>query len=296
MKKKTFLTKLNLKLDVIEEQARTKILKEIEKEIDDLIKKGKEEKEAVKAVGSINELTEKILKEHKISAKYYRKKGSNNSKRDNKFEDFIDFIVLRVENFVNKITKQDSQKIIEIVIYILLLILAFFLLKIPFWFVEAIGVGFLSLIGPPIGSGLIGLWVILLQITYFIVVVFSLIMFIKRITKDDLINEQTKPNKKKKEVIAESIDETTKTNSNSSNLLNVLTIIFKIGIFILALPLIFSLFGFIIGLVITLGILIGMMINGVFLMGPILIIIGFLIIIGSVISLIFYLIFKGGLK
>ena len=70
MNKRDFLKSLEKKLSILDEQEIKDIINEYEDIIDQKVKDGKTEDEAVKEFGSIDELASEILKTYKLNSKY----------------------------------------------------------------------------------------------------------------------------------------------------------------------------------------------------------------------------------
>ncbi len=269
--KSSFLKKLEKGLNLIAKDEREKIIKKYEKEIDKLIKEGFKEKEAVSSLGNVDVLISKVLGEYKISSKYIKKMEDKKIRGlEAVINDFVELII----SFVNRFMEQDIKKIMEIFLYILIFIFTFWLLKIPFFIIEVIGIGFLRMFSYPLGLDLTRLWSFFISLIYLFLIIYTLVVIARRMEKGNI---KFSP----KEVLKE-----------QKKVSNVLLILIKIFALLGVIPLILLQLTFLI----ILGLLIGLMIKGVLILGPILIIFAFLIIIGSFINLVFTFIFsKGGL-
>ncbi|MDD3048528.1 MAG: hypothetical protein PHQ89_00865 [Bacilli bacterium] len=296
MTKEVFLEKLKKNINILEEKEQIKIINKYKNIIEEDIKSGKTEEESIKALGDINKLTKKILKEYKISNDYIEKNSNN-------FEDiisrFINYIVDGTKEFISKVEKKDFKAVTEIIIYILIAMFAFWILKIPFYIVELIGNGIFNLFVNPIGIGLSFLWSFIVNVCYILLVIWIIVIIFNKITKKDLKEEIIKKvnqTKEEKESVNEEVKEE-KIIKNKTKMksvpLEILYILIKVLVIIMILPLIFMQ----IGLFIALGAIIVLIAKGIILIGPLLMLIGFIIILGVVTSLIFYLTFsKGGNK
>ena len=70
MNKSSFISKLKKNLKILDENEVKDIVDEYSEIIDEKIKNGKTEEEAIKDFGDVNELCKEILKAYKINPKY----------------------------------------------------------------------------------------------------------------------------------------------------------------------------------------------------------------------------------
>ena len=73
MNKKSFIKKLKNNLSILEESEVNDIIEEYSNNIDEKIKNGKSEEEAIKDFGDIDELSKEILKTYKINPKFVKR-------------------------------------------------------------------------------------------------------------------------------------------------------------------------------------------------------------------------------
>ena len=194
MNKKEFISELKSKLSILKKEEVNDIVNEYSEHIEEKIKSGKSEKEAIEEFGDIDELVSGILDAYKIDKEYYKK----TSILDNIAED-----IKEVFNKIIKIISNGSSKeIIKLLAYILVTILICYILKLPFYIIET----FVNklFIGLPIS-----VYNVLSRcnsiIIYMIYIIFVFIVFIK-VLKEKVINNFT---------IKESVSSKTKTKKNT---------------------------------------------------------------------------------
>ena len=127
MNKKSFIKKLKNNLNVLEESEVKDIIEEYSDIIDEKIKDGKTEEEAIKDFGDINELSKEILKAYKINPKFIE---DDEPEFRQDFEKTIKKGAKKLSNFtksvVDDIKKHDNitlEFICEIVIKIIILLI-----------------------------------------------------------------------------------------------------------------------------------------------------------------------------
>ncbi len=194
MNKKEFISELKSKLSILKKEEVNDIVNEYSEHIEEKIKSGKSEKEAIEEFGDIDELVSGILDAYKIDKEYYKK----TSILDNIAED-----TKEVFNKIIKIISNGSSKeIIKLLAYILITILICYILKLPFYIMET----FVNklFIGLPVS-----VYNILSRcnsiIIYMIYIIFVFIVFIK-VLKEKVINNF---------MIKESVSSKTKTKKSS---------------------------------------------------------------------------------
>lgn len=194
MNKKEFISELKSKLSILKKEEVNDIVNEYSEHIEEKIKSGKSEKEAIEEFGDIDELVSGILDAYKIDKEYYKK----TSILDNIAED-----TKEVFNKIIKIISNGSSKeIIKLLAYILVTILICYILKLPFYIIET----FVNklFIGLPVS-----VYNILSRcnsiIIYMIYIIFVFIVFIK-VLKEKVINNF---------MIKESVSSKTKTKKSS---------------------------------------------------------------------------------
>ena len=269
MNKKTFIKKLKNNLSVLDENEVKDIIEEYTDIIDEKIKDGKSEEEAIKDFGDINELSKEILKAYKINPKFIETKEpelrqdfeQTIKKGAKKLSDFT-------KNIVDDVKKQDNitlEFICEIIIKIIILIVICAVLTIPFWLLLRLGHAIFNIAFFPLDIILNVIWGILVWILYFVVCVIIVItMFKNNFKGENSKEEQKKRTAKNNEEISLKkikIEETdTEENkkkkkkeqvkSSSNNVLAIIKVCIKVLVFIFfILPIIFIIVGLIFAIV-----------------------------------------------
>lgn len=251
MTKEKFLKSLEKKLNVLSEEEKNDIIAEYQDIIDEKIKHGKTEEEAIKEFGDINELSKEILSAYKINPEY-----SDNDKNKNVLDDCEDLIKKGAkkltevtEEVANNIKTSNvdftMEKVFELVIKFVIVLLLLAVLKIPFYIISEIGEGIFNIGFAPFNHITTSIWKLLVEIVYLalcILIIFTLInKWIKENTKE--IKEESKEYKKD-----DNIEPKKKVKNNSIK--NLILIIIKIFVCITILfPLLFSIVGMIFALV-----------------------------------------------
>ena len=233
MNKNSFINKLKKNLKILDEDEVKDIIDEYSETIDEKIKDGKTEEEAIKDFGNVDELCKEILKAYKINPKY----TNEESKFD--FNEFIKSSADKLSDFtqgiINEFKKQDNislEYIFEILIKAVVLLFIFAIISIPFLVVYGLGHNILDIIFFPFDIILTILWGMLVWLLYFVVCVLISIKWFKT----DKVEVKKAVKKKKKVEIKEEKKEIVKKEDVTS----VLKEIAKIFIFIfIVLPLIF---------------------------------------------------------
>lgn len=183
MNKKSFIKKLKNNLNVLEESEVKDIIEEYSDIIDEKIKDGKTEEEAIKDFGDINELSKEILKAYKINPKFIETDENSEIRQD--FEKNIKKGAKKLSNFtksvVDDIKKHDNitlEFICEIIIKIIILLVICAILTIPFWALLGLGHAIFNIAFFPLDIILNVLWGVLVWILYFAVgIMITIAMF-----------------------------------------------------------------------------------------------------------------------
>lgn len=303
MTKKKFLLELDKRLYILDESERTDIINEYKDIIDEKIKHGKTEKEAIDEFGNIDSLVEEILKAYKINTKY---KSTDEKIKDaaNKGEDFIKKSAKKLSDVTNDLIDEikksnleiSSENIFEIIIKVLLLLVGLALLRIPFYIVGEFGKAILSndlfpfMILPYIWSTIV--WVLyIVACILVIIVLFRDYFFRIDLVKEEVIEKEinnTKSKKIKEETIVIKDNDSKKKDEHKEHKYvektnNFLVIILQIFlIFTFFIPLI----AFLSGWSVVLALAIYFLIKGINTIGIIVLILGIFIISGFFIDLI----------
>ena len=243
MNKKEFIKKLEEKLRILDEDELKDIINEYKDTIEEKVKHGKSEKEAVEDFGNIDELVKEILKAYKINPKYTSKNNSKNSKEvienceswikksSKKLAEFSKEVYNDFKSSNNDLT---IELIFEILIKTIILLILFALLRLPFELINSLGKGILDIAFYPLDEVLIFVWQIIIFLLYFVCcVLIAIAMFKNYFNK----TEKKKDSKKKvlkennlKEEIEETKEIKTKRKSASSVIGNTLKVIFQVFI------------------------------------------------------------------
>lgn len=278
MNKKTFIKKLKNNLSVLEENEVKDIIEEYSDNIDEKIKNGKTEEEAINDFGDINELSKEILKAYKINPKF-----AETEKGQEKFQGFENAVKKGAQkisdftkSFIDDIKKHDNitlELICEIIIKAIIVLVICAVLALPFWALLGLGHAIFDIAFFPLDAILNVVWGLLVWILYFaICILVGFAMFknnIKKIDKDDTKKEK----KRKKQEKDKNINTVDKVDivTQKSRLFDVIKIVGKVFVFIfLSLPIILI----IIGLVFAIVAVIYHIILGINLWGILLILIG----------------------
>ena len=272
MNKNSFINKLKKNLKILDEDEVKDIIDEYSETIDEKIKDGKTEEEAIKDFGNVDELCKEILKAYKINPKY----TNEESKFD--FNDFIKSSADKLSDFtqgiINEFKKQDNislEYIFEILIKAVVLLFIFAIISIPFLVVYGLGHNILDIIFFPFDIILTILWGMLVWLLYFVVCVLISIKWFKT----DKVEVKKTVKKKKKVEIKEEKKEIVK----KEDITSVLKEIAKIFIFIfIVLPLIFVN----LGIVVAICFIIYYLIIGIDLFGVLFILLSLLVFFGYI--------------
>ena len=291
MSKKEFLEKLEKRLNILEEDEINDIINEYKDIIEEKIKHGKKEEDAVSDFGDFDELVKEILKAYKINPK--------NSK--DKAKDFLDAgeelikdgakkLTDSADKLIKNISKEDTASTItnlfEILLKALCVLIILAILTVPFKIIFGIGNGiFNSMFG---FGRLFEVLFNLLGILLFFVIAILLMYFL---FKDNINKNNIKIEDKDKKIKnSEKIKEEKKVNNQTSTFSNIILILLKLFIiFVFIIPLWFVI---IMGFV-FLAILLYFLISGLNVIGVMLLVVGGLIFLIEFSSLLYNGLFKG---
>lgn len=216
MNKEKFLTNLRKRLSVLEDSEIEDIISEYEGYIDEKVNSGLTEEEAVKELGNIDEIVSDLLSAYKV------KEPKNDS-----FNNIINIISNGIDNFISSLDNKSARDIIRILIEIIIILLAIWVLKIPFALIRDLGENIFYEFSNPIGNILGSIWYILIEASYIIIaIIFFFKMFEKRYFKsvstkiideveDEYKKDKEEDKKRKKTKKKESIDETKESKESS---------------------------------------------------------------------------------
>lgn len=259
MNKEKFLEKLRKKLDILNQDEVNDIIDEYGGYIDEKVKKGKTEEEAIKEFGDFDELVKEILSAYKINEDYEEKKSDW-------FSNFFESVGNAIDHIVRNLSNKSGSEIAKFVIEIIFLLLIISLFRIPVVLIENLGEGIFSLLISPFDYIFISIWRFVIEICY---IALAVIFFVKickeRYLGDEVVivkeKEKTKPKKtvkKNNEIKKEKVIEVKpeKSKESSFHFLGVLSSIVMWFIKAMLIVLMFPLCCAVIGLMIicTMGI------------------------------------------
>lgn len=315
MNKQRFLKDLEKRLVILSEEERKDTINEYSDIIEEKVKHGKTEEEAVKEFGSIEELSKEILSAYKINPEYQNKKTETGEKAKDFVEATEDIIKKGakkitevteevVENFKKSDVEFTTENVFEIVIKIILALLALALLKLPFHLISEIGEGIFSIGFPPFSwiGGFV--WTVLIEVIYLVVcviIIYTLVSkYLKKApVKSEIIKKnhsapqpekvEKKESKKSETVIKEEIEKPKKKVSNKDSFGDVLLLLIKIWVVIIVIvPLVMINIGLIISIIVSLYFLI----KGIAIYGILILLIGLSVIIGGIYTIVYRALFS----
>ena len=277
MNKQEFLDKLRVRLDVLEEKEIEDIIDEYSEHINEKIKSGTNEEEAIKEFGNIDELTKEILDAYKINDNY----------RKNKFEGYVSDFVNDIQTVFNKLISilahGTVKQVFQMLLLIILALLLVFIIRIPFNLLIDFFEHTLNEMPKYIFNPLNTLCVVVINLLFIVVAFVAFIKLLKEKVTDNykLEVELKKENKSKKksnsktkeEVIEESKIVYTNQKSFFDVIGEIIIICFKIFVAFFLFPAFMGL----IGCAIILSIIVFFSIKYIFLYGPLLTTLGGLI-------------------
>lgn len=195
MNKKEFLNTLRKRLSILEDSEIEDIISEYEGYIEEKVNVGLSEEEAVKELGDIDEIVKDLLAAYKVK-----------EPKSDSFNNIINKVSNGIDNFMSSLDDKSAKDIIRILIEIIIILLAIWLLKIPFALIRDLGESIFTEVPNPVGNILGSIWWIIIEFSYIIVaVIFFFKMFEKRYFKNvsikivDEVEDEYKKEKPKKE-------------------------------------------------------------------------------------------------
>ncbi len=272
MTKKTFLKKLEVKLEDLDEKQKNSILKKYERIIDEEIASGKNEKDVVASLGDIDLIVK--LNIDNVSDDSVKDTDKSNDKKSNM--KWIDYTLKFIDDAFKGIDDQLAKRILLIICFIFVAFIFASIIHIPFKIVEYIGLGIFNIIFSHyfIYETVRAIWIIGLNICYTILIIWFAIHYIEAIiNKFSTVEGKSKSEPKKKEEI------TIKNN----DFFDVIFIILKVFVVILTIPFFFAE----VGLIIAFIFLVSLIIQGVMIFGPAILLLGLILLFGSLLDIIY---------
>lgn len=256
MTKDKFLRELEKKLSILSEEERKDTINEYRDIIEEKVKHGKKESEAVKEFGSIDELSKEILNAYKINPDYKSKDFVDGAeelirKGAKKISEVTDDVVDSIKQSDFECT---TSNVFEIILKVIILLIFLAILKIPIYFASELGSSVFRIGVEPFATIFSWIWKGLIEIVYLGICV---LLIVKLITDYSKKNKTPKTNSKVKNTKIE--EKTTKENKkvkkNDTFETIVLILVRLFVIFTIIIPLVFVAFLFIVGLVILIYLL-----------------------------------------
>ena len=177
MNKREFLRDIERRLSILDEQEIKDIINEYEGIINEKVKDGKSETDAVSEFGNIEELSSEILKAYKINPKYCNRDSIGRDKTKEfarSFEEWIKYVSGEMAKFLK--TAGDNlgksgrtpsvELVLEIVVKIVILLIILAILKIPFNIIGGMWVGIFNFSFTPVDWMFTILWKIISLVVY----------------------------------------------------------------------------------------------------------------------------------
>lgn len=203
MNKNEFLNELKVRLKILDDTEIEDIVNEYSQIIDEKVKNGKTEIEAVNDFGNVDELVKEILSAYKINPNY--KKTTNSGVDDflNGINEGIKFIAGKIVDFGSKIVnsiKEESKDekdtvtvIIEWLLKGILILFVIAILRIPFLIISSIGSSILEIGNMSLSKTLVITFQILIDILYIVFCIY----FASLIAKKIILNKEKNNNSSK---------------------------------------------------------------------------------------------------
>ena len=139
----SFLRKLRRRLNFLDEKERDKVRNTYRDKINEEIKKGKKEKDAVNSLGSLDKVVKKVCQEHNIDYDYCHRQNNFDKDVTNLSNVIAEFLrdIIRIVRKVKLSTSLES--FLEVVIKVIVLVLLFVVAKLPFILLESLA-GFIN--------------------------------------------------------------------------------------------------------------------------------------------------------
>lgn len=301
MKKEEFLHLLKSKLDVLEPKEVEDILEEYENHIDEKMKEGMKEKEAIEDFGDIDELAKEILSAYKISDKYVNKQDGFEEKVNHVIDKIVEFF----QDVAHSLTEQKGEDILRVVVKLCLVLVFVALMRVPFFLFELLGSSVFSLLPGALENAVVTLWKIIIGFAYFGFSIFVIYYAVKNLiidsnnkivstnhkTEKPLKTKNESTSKKSEKVVREEVvdKEPLQEKKSSNGLGEALLMIVKVLVTLCTIPFLFAL----VGLYIALGVLICLAFQGVYMVSILIILFGLCIIGTSVLTAIYHVTWKG---
>lgn len=197
MTKRKFLKELEERLKILNDNERKDIIDDYTNMIDEKIREGKKELEAVKDFEDMDELVSNILDAYKINPNYTKGSASDTKKVMDNIENGISSLAKELgdgakrlyNNFKKKNGDINVDLLFEIIIKVILLLFGLMFLRIPFEIISDLGKGLFDIFLYPFDLVLGVIWQIVVGIIFF---AFAILIIISVFKKYFYIDETTK--------------------------------------------------------------------------------------------------------
>lgn len=309
MNKEKFLKELEKKLAVLSEEERRDTINEYRDIIEEKVRHGKTEEEAVKEFGSVNELAKEILNAYKINPDYSKNETKEKTKQImDDCEDLIKKGAQKLSNVTEEVIDnfKESGKdftletAFEIVIKIFIVLLLLAVLRIPFSLLSSFGGSIFGDTFSFFGDWIFRFgWKVLIEIAYLGVCVLLVLAAVNQYVKKDRpttknVKKKNPTNTTKNEVKTEHVEKKeVRTQPRKQGVEDTL------GVFLLTLVKIFVLVVFLFplwlvlfGLIIAIGFVIWALVKGIAIWGILLLLCGIFGITAWIADIIFDALFR----
>ena len=310
MTKNKFLKELDKSLYVLAESERQDIMNEYRDIIEEKMKHGKTEKEAVEEFGSVDELAREILSAYKVNPNYGKKDDDlkeSAKKLGNDFDSFVKKGATKATEFTKELVDEIKDKnqditiefIFELLFKAFATLIIMFIATIPFYIIRELGNRILDMALYPINKILLVLWSLLITVLFIgCCFLIFIAMFKQYFRKDDKATIEKKKEKIEKENSnikqEEKIEEKKirkekkeRPKKQGTPLLDIFLAIAKVILVIMMIPLIFFNLSLLVGIIVTIYFLI----KGIILPGILVGLIGLMIFFGYLQKMMFDVIF-----
>lgn len=188
MNKKQFISELEKRLKVLNENERKDIINEYSDIINEKVKNGETQEQAVLEFGNIDSLVKEILESYKINPDYDNGFSKKAKEVASNTEDFIkkgakklaDTTTNVVNDFKNSGNTLTLETIFEIILKVFVFLIILAILRIPFYLLRSLGSSVLGGIFDPFDLGISVIWNIIMWFIYIICCVLVGIIFFKK--------------------------------------------------------------------------------------------------------------------
>ena len=283
MTKQEFLRKLEKKLEILSVEEREDTINEYSDIIDEKMKHGKTEEEAVKEAGDVNELAKEIIKAYKINPDYKKTNKSFAEGAEDAIKKGAKKLSEVTEEVVDNIKNSDfeftTENVFELIIKIILVLFGLAFLKIPFYIVESLVTSIFGFGG--FGSLTSFLFKFIIELAYLVICILIILNLINKYTSKNVKKEVKEEKTIEKETNIKEEKVTKKDNKITCG--DVVLLIVKIfAVICFVIPLI----SLIVAFSVLIALIIYLIFKGIYAYGILILIIGLLSFCGNFVSLI----------